>query len=616
MRKNGIIDASKNKVSGTSKLLKEVITLAHSENPKRGAQEIADRLASHLGITEASSNGDLDVKQIESDKSLDNLSTERELPSLKFIEVLKTLDCIQKSIQDPDEHSAEFLISKAVSKLWKHALSLPEQESNRIENQIADVRNYQGSTYSEIAKTRFINQYSAAAELEVPQGYSFKKNGEIRLPNLMQRLVAVRIKAEKFLGNWSGTGAGKTLGAVLASRVLDSKLTVIVTVNSTLEGWKSEILNAFPDSQVFLKGLPVGLKSIYSHTYLILNYEVFQQKDSEDNVKWLLDNHKIDFLILDEIHNIKRRGQLETRRRNLLRYLLSIERTRNSKLCILGMSATPVINSLDEAISLLSMLKGDVFQDLKTHPTFDNCLPIHERLLMHGVRYLPKYPMQLDLALLSVEGSSLVQELEPLKASDILKIERILLKAKLPAVLKHIHTGTLIYTKFVEGLVDDIQIYLQDQGFSVARHTGSDKDGLQKFLDKEVDVLIGSSTLGTGVDGLQYACNRLIILSLPWTNSDYMQLLGRIHRQGSVFDKIKVFIPQVVMRQSDGIEWSWDQQRWAKIRDKKTLGDAVLDGIFPEEKIPSHRSMLEQSLKALHDWIARLQLINSNNDKE
>ena len=40
MRKNGIIDASKNKVSGTSKLLKEVITLAHSENPKKGAQVI------------------------------------------------------------------------------------------------------------------------------------------------------------------------------------------------------------------------------------------------------------------------------------------------------------------------------------------------------------------------------------------------------------------------------------------------------------------------------------------------------------------------------------------------------------------------------------------------
>jgi hypothetical protein len=50
-----------------------------------------------------------------------------------------------------------------------------------------------------------------------------------------------------------------------------------------------------------------------------------------------------------------------------------------------------------------------------------------------------------------------------------------------------------------------------------------------------------------------------------------MQLLGRIHRQGSVFEKIQVLIPQVILCQKDGFEWSWDQQRWGKIRDKKTL---------------------------------------------
>lgn len=607
MRKNGIIDASKNKVSGSSKLLKEVITLAHSENPTKAAQDIVDRLADHLGISEETSlNEDPDVKQIQDGESQKDYSIEQGLPSLKFVDVLKTLDGIQNTIQDPDEHSAEFLISKAVAKMWKHTLSLPEQESSWIQTQIVDVKNYKGNTYSEIAKTRFINQYTAATELKIPREYSFKKDGEIKLPNLMQRLVAARIKDEKFLGNWSGTGAGKTLAAVLASRIVEAKLTVIVTVNSTLEGWKNEILNAFPDCQVFLKRIPHRQNSFSAPAYLVLNYEAFQQKDSDDYVKWLVDNHKTDFVILDEIHNVKRRGQLETRRRNLLRYLLSMERQRNSKLCILGMSATPVINSLDETISLLSMLKGDVFQDLKTNPTFDNCLPIHERLLMHGVRYLPKYPMQLDLSLIPVDGNALAKELEPLKASDILKIERILLKAKLPAILDKIEPGTLIYTKFVEGLVDDIQSYLEEKGFTVARHTGTAKEGLQQFLDKKVEVLIGSSTIGTGLDGLQYACNRMIILSLPWTNSEYMQLLGRIHRQGSVFDKIKIFIPQVVMRQKDGMEWSWDQQRWAKIRDKKTLGDAVLDGIFPEEKIPSHRSMLEQSLQALHNWIARL----------
>ncbi len=606
MKKNGMIDASKNKFSGTSKLLKEVITLSQAKNPENAAQAIVDRLASHLGISEEKPCVDQKSKQEEHTEKPSDYLTENELPSLKIVDVLKNLDCLQSNLQDPDEHSAEFLSSKAVAKMWKYILTLPEGESNWIHAQIEEAKNYKGYTYSEIAKTRFISQYHSATTLEIPHGYSFKKNDVIKFPNLMQRLVAARIKEERSLGNWSGTGAGKTLAAILASRVIKAKLTVIVTVNSTLEGWQAEIKNAFPDSQVFLKKIPKDLRILSSHAYLVLNYEAFQQKESEEHVQWLLDNHKIDFVILDEIHNVKRRGQLETRRRNLLRYLLSIERQRNSKLCVLGMSATPVINSLDEAISLLSMLKGDSFQDLKTHPNFDNCLPIHERLIMHGVRYLPKYPMKLDLSLISVDGNDLIEELEPLKASDVVKIERILLKAKLPSILNNIRPGTLIYTKFVEGIVDDIQTYLKEQGFSVAKHTGAEKEGLQRFLDKEVDVLIGSSTIGTGIDGLQYACNQLIILSLPWTNAEYMQLLGRIHRQGSVFDKIQVLIPQVVLRQKDGLEWSWDQQRWGKIRDKKTLGDAVLDGIFPEEKIPSHQSMLEQSLKALHSWIERL----------
>ena len=61
-----------------------------------------------------------------------------------------------------------------------------------------------------------------------------------------------------------------------------------------------------------------------------------------------------------------------------------------------------------------------------------------------------------------------------------------------------------------------------------------------------------------------------------------------------------------MLRHDDGTEWSWDQQRWIKIKDKKTLGDAVLDGVFPDEKIPSYQTMLEQALKSLHDWKDRL----------
>ena len=73
----------------------------------------------------------------------------------------------------------------------------------------------------------------------------------------MQKLVASRLNKEKKIGNWSGTGAGKTLGAVLASRTINANLTVIVALNNTIldpeTGWQAEITNSFPLSNVIVK---------------------------------------------------------------------------------------------------------------------------------------------------------------------------------------------------------------------------------------------------------------------------------------------------------------------------------------------------------------------------
>ena len=65
------------------------------------------------------------------------------------------------------------------------------------------------------------------------------------------------------------------------------------------------------------------------------------------------------------------------------------------------------------------------------------------------------------------------------------------------------------------------------------------------FLDGDLDVLIASSTVGTGVDGLQHVCNRLIINSLPWTHEEYEQLKGRIYRQGQKNESVEIIIPLI-----------------------------------------------------------------------
>ena len=56
-------------------------------------------------------------------------------------------------------------------------------------------------------------------------------------------------------------------------------------------------------------------------------------------------------------------------------------------------------------------------------------------------------------------------------------------------------------------------------------------------------MLIGTSAIGTGVDGLQQVCNRLIVNVLPWTRAEFDQLRGRIFRQGQKQDKVTVVLP-------------------------------------------------------------------------
>jgi hypothetical protein len=140
----------------------------------------------------------------------------------------------------------------------------------------------------------------------------------------------------------------------------------------------------------------------------------------------------------------------------------------------------------------------------------------------------------------------------------------------------------------------------------VARFSGEDKSGLEEFKKGKADVLVGSSALGTGVDGLQYICNRLIIITLPWTSAGYEQLLGRIYRQGSRFERIEVFIPQIALNY-EGQEWSWDKQRFGRIKYKKTLADAAVDGFVPEGKLMSQEKMFTEARKVLEDWIQALE---------
>jgi hypothetical protein len=66
-----------------------------------------------------------------------------------------------------------------------------------------------------------------------------------------------------------------------------------------------------------------------------------------------------------------------------------------------------------------------------------------------------------------------------------------------------------------------------------------------RFLSGKSTILIGSSSISTGID-LQNNASALFLCSFDWNPTDNEQIAGRIHRQGNKFEKIRIVYPMVM----------------------------------------------------------------------
>jgi superfamily II DNA or RNA helicase len=515
----------------------------------------------------------------------------------------------------------------------------------------------------------------------------------------MQRLAAVQVRDKKRVGNWSGTGAGKTLSAVLASRVINAHLTVICCPNSVVDGWEKAILDIFPDSVVAKKTFTLdwkpnppapfpareggerlllpsprrrgvggevnspakegeellpspcrreaggevnfpakeGEKLLPSpcrrgvggevnfpakeeeellpspcrrgaggevNHYLILNYEMFQQPNSANWVRTFINNQQIDFIVIDEIHYTKQR-QVEdiSKRKQLISALITAAAERHPDLHIIGMSATPVINNLQEGKSLVELITGVHHNELDIRPTLPNCMRLHQRLVTLGIRWMPEYNLSYQQLEIPVDCEEFLEDIRALGRNGTpLELEKILTRARLPIIRRHIQPKTLIYTHYIQGIDKLLGDALSEDGWNVGFYTGEDKSGLEGFLNGTIDVLIGSSAIGTGVDGLQHVCNQLIINVLPWTHAEFEQLKGRIYRQGQRQDKVTLIIP-LTYADVNGQRWSWCDSKMQRLRFKKSIADAAVDGVVPE----GHLRTPAQAYQDIMAWLERLE---------
>lgn len=534
-------------------------------------------------------------KELLNDELLESIS-EYSLDNSDELKIIETKDVLSafdnKTISGSNAETIDFFIKSAVAKIWKHVFLA---ESKAHEQLVL----YNGDNeYAHQVRTLFLSEYNGAKSLKIPEGYKFGY-----LPNLMQLYTAYLIQTRKRIGNWSGTGAGKTLAAILASRVINAGLTVICCPNNVVDNWIKKIQEIYPhNSCIYTKNDISDLGYIKNtHQYLVLNYEFFQQPKSEEKLKELLANNKIDFVVIDEIHFSKQRNaEISSKRKKLISSFLSQASSDNENIHVLGMSATPVINDLFEGKTLIELVTGLYHDDLDARPTVSNCINLYKKFVSHGIRYIPDYKQQLNEKKPEVDCFDVLDQIK--KAKSYVELEAVLTKVKIPIILNNLQPKTIVYTHYsCDGIELNLQESIAKNGWRVGLFNGNTKDDLDKFINGDIDVLISTRCIGTGVDGLQKVCNRLIINCLPWTHAEYKQLIGRLYRQGQTKEFVDIIIP-ITYAMVNSERWSWCESRWKRIEFKKTIADAAVDGVIPQ----GHLRSLSQAYKDSMKWLEQI----------
>ena len=512
-----------------------------------------------------------DSESTESNDYIDAKEIDDTLPEL----VMRSLHIYDNERFTASGEGEKFIKLESIQRIWNETLKDEE-------NFIAKLKAEDGGEFFNAIKSEFLREYDEVVNIKVDENYRFKYQ-----PNLMQKLMVYRIASNNYYGNWCGTGAGKSLARDFASRKINSRVSVYIVPNAVIATTEKSILEVYPDSKIYVPKFPSDIISMdrNSYNYIIFNYEKFQLPNTQEYIEYLLGNNIVDFICLDEIQNVKVRDTDNFSLRNQqINKLIKTAREHNANLKVLAMSATPIINNLQEVKSLMELLTGKEYEEIKNKTSINNIHEAYKALLMNGFRYIPKYDIKVNTEYIPVDGDIIVDELLAKNNNDMLGIDQILASVKIDEIIrqKKLKKGTLIYSQFVTGIIPMIYDRVSKSGYKVASYTGNDDEETRReiigsFANGNIDVLVASSPITTGVDGLQKCCDRMIIISAPWTNSDYVQLVGRIYRQGSIFKEVDVIIPQVEITTDDG-EWSWDKRRMLIIETKKTLGEAVMDG--------------------------------------
>jgi len=126
-----------------------------------------------------------------------------------FANFQKTILGKQESLSVDDE-AMQFYISYSVKDLWRNVYS--SEDPRKLIN-IAKREMKSKSIYKKVVAKKFLKEINGAMNYPIPKNFEFKHD-----LFLMQRHLAYMMSTVPFFGNFSGTGSGKTISAILSTR--------------------------------------------------------------------------------------------------------------------------------------------------------------------------------------------------------------------------------------------------------------------------------------------------------------------------------------------------------------------------------------------------------------
>ena len=389
------------------------------------------------------------------------------------------------------------------------------------------------------------------------------------------------------------TGVGKTAAALTAVALNNTMRNLIICPKSLIVNnqWRNFIRNMFKDAVIFeqkdaLKKdfkLPRGKRVFY-----LLSYQTASRSSGRTVLRKLQD---IDYLILDEGQRVKIRDEdkLSRCRARIENMLTKIRKVR--KINVLMLTATPVVNTVHEAKSLLQLITGKKFKDVSNFNSVYNLVKMHVKLKEFSIRYEKVYPVDISSKDICCSANlQLAPHRRLLTDIGFLGMDQIALsEAKMPKIIEEINRTPanekiILFTKYVTGMVDVMAEELEKNNISYTFFTGTRKEGLDEGLGAEFfngsRVLIASSAVAEGIDKIQDHCNNVWFVGHGWTSTERQQVIGRVYRTGQ---RKPVSIVNFVAKIND---YDYDQRvKIDRIDTKQMYHDMIVNGEYPDDYI-------------------------------